>query len=228
MWYAVAVIGAAAVGAVAASSAASKAAKAQEHATDSAQATQWAMYQQTREDQLPWLTAGSDALTKLQTIVDNGPGDFAKSDYYQQGLAEENKATNAFLASRGQYASGGAAKDLQANAVNNMNKNRTNWLNEWIQTQLNPTQSLAQVGQSTATNLGNVGTNVASNVANNQVAAGNARATGYINQANATTGAINSGANALALYYGNQSQQTPPAGTTPNYTTNVQPYKFTM
>lgn len=62
--------GAAAVGTVAAgaisSSNASKAAGAQVAAANSADQTQLAMYNQTRDDQAPWRTAGSNALTALQ------------------------------------------------------------------------------------------------------------------------------------------------------------------
>jgi hypothetical protein len=193
------------------------ASNAQVEAAKIASDTQWKMYQQTRKDQLPWLTAGAEALGDLSDMVQAGPGKFENSPYYQLGLEDQNKATNAFLASRGQYASGGAAKALQANAVNNMNQNRGNWLNEWIYAKLNPTQALSGVGRTTAANLGGVATNAGNAIANNQlysgnavaqnqINSGNARATGIINQNNAITGAINSGANALAAYYANKNK----------------------
>ena len=224
MWVAAAIVASAVVGGVVASNASSKASKAQTQAAntqaaaataaaDQANDTQWAMYQQSRADMMPWLTVGTENLTKLNAMVAGGPGDYAGSPYYQLGLKEQNLATDTYNASRGLYASGKAAKDLQANAVTNMNLNRGNWLNEWITTKLNPTQSLANVGQTAASNMGgnalSTGNAVAGNTrwagdvaGNAAMTAGNARASGYINQANAITGPLQGGVNALAMYYG--------------------------
>ena len=58
---------------------------------------------------------------------------------------------------------------------------------------LTPYQSLAGVGQTTASQNAANGNAVAANIAGNTINAGNATASGYINQANAVTGAANSG-----------------------------------
>ena len=62
---------------------------------------------------------------------------------------------------------------------------------------LAPLQSLAGVGQTTATNLGNQGMTMASNVGDAYQNAANARASGYVGQANAIGGGISQGVNYL-------------------------------
>ena len=142
-------------------------------------------------------------------MIQEGPGDFAESEYYQQGLAEEEQAINRYLNSRGLYASGKAGKALSANAIANMNRNRGNWLNEWITTKLNPTQSLAGVGQTTVTNIATQGQQVGRDVARGISDIGNIRGSGYIDRSNIFTGAAQTGANAIAQYYGSKSQVQP-------------------
>ena len=65
---------------------------------------------------------------------------------------------------------------------------------------LNPLQSLAGVGQTATNTLSNEAGQYGQAMANNAAAMGNIRASGYINQANALTGAAGQGLN----YYQNQ------------------------
>jgi hypothetical protein len=181
-----------------------KAANTAEDASRLANQTQWDMYKQSRADQMPWLAAGEKALADLNKLQAEGPGDFKASQYYNEGLAEANRATDTYNASRGLYASGKAAKDLQRTAVDLNNKNRGNWLNEWIATKLNPMQSLAGVGQTAATNMAGQTLKTGNNMANNALAAGQTRAAGYINNANTATGALQGVGNALGSYYGSK------------------------
>jgi hypothetical protein len=58
------------------------------------------------------------------------------------------------------------------------------------QARLNPLQSLAGVGQTTANTLGTSGQQMASNVGEAQQNAAAARASGYVGQANALTGGL--------------------------------------
>lgn len=71
-WVAVAVGGAAAVGAGATMYASSKAAGAQADAANQANQTQMAQYQQTRQDQLPWMNRGNAAGDRLSYLLGTG------------------------------------------------------------------------------------------------------------------------------------------------------------
>jgi len=73
------------------------------------------------------------------------------------------------------------------------------WLNRYYQS-LNPLLSIAGMGQVSASNMGNMAVNTGTQMAQNALASGDARASGYINQANALTGGISSGVNNYLLY----------------------------
>lgn len=200
-----------------------KAANTAEDASKLANQTQWDMYKQSRADEKPWLEAGTQALNDLKKLQEQGPGDFKSSEYYNQGLDEANRAIDTYNASRGLYASGKAAKDLARTAVELNKANRTNWLNEWISTKLNPTQSLANVGQSAAINSANATTNLGNALAGNIMDAGQTRATGQINAANNTIGTIQGVGNALGNYYGNKPVVVRPTTTQPVVATTPSP-----
>ena len=107
------------------SQAAGEAAETQAAASREASGVQLEMYQQSRQDQMPWLEVGEAALGYLihpGGMLEKGPGDFEASDYYQQGLDQEEQAINRYLASRGQYASGKAGTALSQNALANMQR----------------------------------------------------------------------------------------------------------
>lgn len=237
-------IGVAAVGVGSAAYSSYKGRKASKEATgaivgaeEKANETQLQMYEQSRQDQLPWMQAGKRALTELyggttvdfdagpgggggffgglkptirdeEGMIQRGPGDFTESEYYQQGLAEEEKAIDRYMASRGLYGSGKAGKALTENALANLQRGRGNWLNEWIATKLTPTQSLAGVGQTAAINVGREGTMVGRDIATGIRDIGAQRGAGYIDRSNITTQALQGGANALAQYYGSRPTGT--------------------
>jgi len=207
---AAAIIGGAVIGAGASIYSANRASSAQESAAQSANATQWEMYKQSRADQLPWLQAGQKALGKLPSMILQGPGNFYASPGYQFNLAEGQKAIDRYNASRGLYASGKASKDLARFSQGLASNEYQNFVNNWIQTKLNPTQSLAQVGQTSAIGLGNQANYTAAQMGQNLQNAGNARATGYINQSNA----INQGLQGISDYYTmQQMMEKTPYGT---------------
>jgi hypothetical protein len=81
-WVAVAVAGAAVVGAVVSSKSASKAASTQAGAARDATQAQLAMYEQTREDQAPWVKTGTWALNQL--VGTQGTGGTAGEGYWTQ------------------------------------------------------------------------------------------------------------------------------------------------
>ena len=203
MWIAVAAIG----GALVAGVASNMAADTQADAANQANATQWDMYKQSRQDQLPWLQAGQEALGKLPGMIEQGPGDFQASPNYQFVQEEGNRGIDRAMAARGLYGSGKAIKDLTRFNTGLAGNEYQNFVNNWIQTKLNPTQSLGNVGQTSAQGLGNQSMNNAAMIGGNLQAAGQARASGYINKANAVTGGLQGFSDFYAMNNANQQQQ---------------------
>jgi hypothetical protein len=210
-----AIIGSALISGIAGASASSKASKAQIRGSEIADARQKEMFDKQVELQAPFREAGLTSQNRLMQYLglsgapgDEGygkyAGDFSMQDFttdpgYAFRLAEGNKALDRTAAMRGGLLSGGAVKAAQRygqemgsqeymNAFNRYQTNRAN--------QLNPLQSLMGSGQSAANTLTTAAGELGSNLAENALGAGNARASGYIGQANALTGALNQGVNA--------------------------------
>lgn len=173
---------------------------------------------QARADNEPWRVAGGNALSQLAGRTADG-GDFMRnfgmSDFqadpgYQFRLAEGMKGLTNSAAARGGLLSGAALKAASAynqnmgsqefgNAYSRFNTNRD--------AQYNKLADLAGIGQRASTSnannsmqLGRDGAmgmmNTAQQVGNNMMGAGNARASGYMAQGNALTGALNQGVSA--------------------------------
>jgi hypothetical protein len=225
-WVAGAVVG----GALISSKASSKAASAQAAATESAaaQSTEAAnraadlQYQQFREGvalQEPWRQAGITALNRLTPLATEytpfSYDEFTKDPGYAFRLSEGQKALERSATARGNLLSGGTLKAITRygqdmgsqeyqNAFNRYQAERT--------ARLQPLQSLAGVGQTTAQQMSAAGQNLASNVGNiyttNAANVGNlmtsgaaARASGYVGSANA----LNQGLGTYLNYSQNQS-----------------------
>jgi hypothetical protein len=226
-WMAAATIGSALLG----SRSASKAASTQAAATESAaqQSTEAAnraadlQYQQFRESvelSRPYREAGELALNRLipeaTQYTPFGMAQFQADPGYGFRLSEGQKALERSAAARGNLLSGATGKALTRygqemgsqeyqNAFNRYQAERT--------ARLQPLQSLAGVGQTTAQQLGTAGQNMASSIGNiytgnaanvgNLIAAGGqARASGYMGTANAIGGGLNQYLN----YSQNQAQ----------------------
>ena len=219
-WGMVAIAGSSLISGAIGSSAASKASKAQTQAAAQSDALQREMFNKQVELQAPFREAGLTAQNKLLSMLglSGAPGeagygkyagDFTMQDFttdpgYAFRLAEGNKALDRTAAARGGLLSGGAMKAAQRygqemgsqeymNAFNRYQTNRAN--------QLNPLQSLMGAGQSAANTLTTAAGQLGSDLGQNTMGAGNARASGYIGQANALTGALNQGVN---TYMGTQ------------------------
>lgn len=161
--------------------------------------------------------AGQNRLLDLLGLSKNTSGadfgkyakDFQMSDFqedpgYKFRLSEGLKGLDRQAAARGGLISGAALKAAQRygqdaaseeyqNAFNRYQVNRAN--------QLNPLQSLAGQGQTTANTLTNASQNYANSAGNLYQGMGDSRASGYIGSANALTGGLN---DALRFY---QNQQ---------------------
>lgn len=194
-------------GAAISASGAKKAAKTQAASADSAAALQQAQYEQTREDQKPWLDAGRDALNKLAPLASEytsfGMGQFQQDPGYGFRMSEGMKALERSAAARGGLLSGAAMKGIQRFGQDMASQEYMNAFNRYQverQARLSPLQSLAGVGQTSAQYLGSAGQNMATNVGQTMMSGAAARASGYVGQGNALTGALGQGLN----YYQNQ------------------------
>ena len=198
-------IGGALGGAVDQSNAAKSAAATTAAATDQATQLQREMFQQQRQDQMPWMQAGQTALNALIPMATNyqkfGMDQFQQDPGYAFRLSEGQKALDRSAAARGGLISGGALKAATRYGQDMGSQEYTNAFNRYQterNAQLNPLQSLAGIGQTATNTLGQAGQNYASNVGNalmNQgVNAGNARMIG--------SNALNSGITGALTTYG--------------------------
>jgi len=190
------IIAAAVGGSAVVNSAASKsAADAQASASRSAAKLQDKQFYQTREDQMPWMQAGKEALNKLIPLSEYqkfGMDQFEADPGYAFRLAEGQKALDRQAAARGGLISGSALKAASRYGQEMGSQEYQNAFNRYQTeraSQLAPLQSLAGIGQTTASNLGALGANNAQAVGNYLTGGANARAAGTVGAANA----INSG-----------------------------------
>lgn len=211
------------------SDAGAQAAEIQQEIAESQIAEQRRQFDRTEELQRPFYTAGVGALNQLAPMVSNytpfGMDQFKADPGYSFRMDEGMKALERSAAARGGLLSGGMMKGIQRFGQGLASDEYTNAFNRY-QTEraakLNPLQSLAGVGQTTAqqvgqagqtmasnigqvsqtmgTNLGNIYASTANSLANNAMSGAAARASGYVGQTNALTGALNTGLN----YYQNQ------------------------
>jgi len=202
-WVAGAVVGSAVIG----GNAAGRAASNQAAAADRASQLQYDQWKESVALQEPWRKAGEQALNKLIPLTDYknfSMSDFQADPGYAFRLSEGTKALERSAAARGGLMSGATGKALTRFGQDYGSQEYTNAFNRY-QTEraarLQPLQSLAGVGQTTAQQIGQSGMQMASNVGDIQQSGAAARASGYVGQANALTGALNTGLN----YY--QGQQ---------------------
>lgn len=171
-----------------------KAASAQKDAAQAGQDTQWKMYEQTRADQLPWMTQGKNSLEQLGGMMGKNGSllrpfsmkDYQKTPNYDfvrgegiRGIENSMAGRSGFgggnmLKALARYNSGLASNEFQ-NSRNNYNEDNTNIFNRL--------SALAGTGQTTAANLGSVGANTASQVAQGQSDYGDAAARRYMGRA---------------------------------------------
>lgn len=171
-----------------------KAASAQKDAAQAGQDTQWKMYEQTRADQLPWMTQGKNSLEQLGGMMGKNGSllrpfsmkDYQKTPNYDfvrgegiRGIENSMAGRSGFgggnmLKALARYNSGLASNEFQ-NSRNNYNEDNTNIFNRL--------SALAGTGQTTAANLGSVGANTANQVTQGQTDYGDAAARRYMGRA---------------------------------------------
>jgi len=203
--------------------AAAQSAAAQQAAADKSIAAQREMFDIGRADLAPYREGGTTAQNQLMTLLGIGgdqtaPGygkyarDFGMSDFttdpgYQFRLEQGMRALNASAAAKGMGMSGANIKGATEYGQNLGSQEYQNAFNRYQtnrNAQLAPLQSLYAGGQAAAAgsaaqagalgqNLGQTYTGLGQGIAQAGVAAGNAQASGYLNQANAVTNALNQG-----------------------------------
>ena len=178
------------------SRAASKAGEAQAGAAREAAQLSNEQFQQTREDQMPWMEAGGRALTKLEGAVDYTPfgmSQFQADPGYAFRLSEGQKALDRSAAARGGLISGNALKAATSYGQEMGSQEYTNAFNRYQQeraAKLQPLQSLAGVGQTTAAGLGAAGAANANAMGNYMTGGAAASAAGQVGAANAITSGL--------------------------------------
>lgn len=168
-------------GALISGSASKSAAKTQAAAADRAAELQNQQFQQSREDAAPWREAGGQAIGSLSAMLKPGY-DHTTSPGYQFRMDEGMRAINGNNAAAGLVKSGGALKDLTRFAQGLAADDFTG--------QFNRTASVAAGGQQVNSGLASLGQLAAGNAGNAMMQGANARASGYVGQANAMTGGL--------------------------------------
>lgn len=159
------------------------------------------MFNQNRADQEPWRAAGVDAINMLRFGIEPD-GDlvrrFGMSDYkadpgYGFRLSEGFEGIKRLAASQGNLLSGGVlqaltryGQDMASNEWDRANKR----FNEDQGNRYNRLAGVAGTGQSAVNQIGAQGMSMAQNVGGTMQGMGNARASGYIGQANALQGGL--------------------------------------
>ena len=165
------------------------------------------MYNQNRQDQLPWITAGQGAIGQMSQGMQPG-GQFTQT--FDQSKLQQNpgylfqlqqgqQALDRSAASKGMLLSG-----AQAQATTNYNQGMANTdynnaYNQWNNdqsTQWNRLSGIAGTGQQANSTLGNQGTSTANGIANTQASLGNSMAANSIGLGNSLTSSLNTGVNA--------------------------------
>lgn len=211
-WVAVAVAGSSVVGAVVSSDASRKASNTQADAAERAAALANDQWAQTREDNMPALEARNASLAKMREMLGiSGTGAGTMSSAltarqvqaepgYQFGLDQGQQAMQRQANARGMLNSGNAL--LAASRYGN-DYATTKYGDSWNRLQgeransFNRLASVAGLGQTGASQIGQSGQTAALNAGNNMMSAANAQAAGGLAQANTW---VNTG-NQLAGWY---------------------------
>ena len=238
-WVAGAVVGSSLIGASASRSAAGTQAAAAEQGT----AAQERMFERQVQLQEPWRKAGEAALNKLIPLTDYqkfGMSQFQADPGYAFRLSEGQKALERSAAARGGLLSGATGKALTRYGQEMGSQEYQNAFNRYQAeraAQLQPLQSLAGVGQTSANTLTNAAGQLGSNIAEGIGSAAAARASGYVGGANALTSGLGTYLNysqgqnmlnalqnqRLVNQYGAGNVYTPSGGGSTNLTWNGEP-----
>lgn len=196
-WVAVASVAVGAYSANKANSAAKDGARAQQQGLDAATAEQRRQYDQTRQDQMPWLNAGTGALAQMQALNSGDFSSFKESPDYQWTLDQGYKGLDRSAAARGGLYSGGHSADLIDYGQGQASRQYGTFYSRL--------SDLATGGNATAGSLGSLGAMMANNIGNNAIQGGMNRASSYQQRANNNSQLAAGLGGALNNWYQNNS-----------------------
>lgn len=191
-----AMLGASLGSGISGASAAQNAAKTQAQATQAAQDAQERMFNKQLELQEPFRQAGIGALNKLIPLSDYtkfGMDQFQQDPGYAFRLSEGMKALDRTAASRGGLLSGATLKGAQRYGQDMASQEYQNAFNRYQAeraAQLNPLQSLAGIGQTSANTMTGAAGAFGAQTGQNLQDIGAARASGYLGSQNALSSAL--------------------------------------
>lgn len=146
---------------------------AQQQAASEQVALQREMFERQMAMQEPYRKAGEQALNRLVPLATEytpfGQQQFQQDPGYAFRLSEGMKALNQQAAARGGLMSGNALRAAQQYVQGLASQEYQNAFNRYLaerEARLNPLQSLAGVGQTTAQQVGSAGREMASNIGN--------------------------------------------------------------
>ena len=202
-----AIVGSSAVGGIGQALGARKAAKTAANAEYAGQAMQREMFDQSRQDQMPWMKAGEAGLNQYAAMLGLNRGtdgafafdpataaratEMMRADpSYQFRLGEGRKIIENSAAARGGLLSGNTARALTDYGQNAASEEWGNILNRYA--------ALSGIGQTQANNQAAARQNLGNSFAGSMTNVGNARASGYAGMGNAISDATGN----AALMYG--------------------------
>ena len=225
-WIGAAIVGGSVLGAGIQAWGANKAAGTQADAMNNATRLQQTMWQQEQANLAPWLTSGRNAMAGLNqfmgvnpdgTVNYNAPGmsqyptqAFSASPDYQYILGQAQEATQNKASAAGGVFSGNTLSALQENAAGLASSDYNQWLNNWQNYQGNTfgrLNAMSGAGLNAAAGTANLGATTAGQIGNNMVGGANAMAAGQVGVANAFQGGLSSGINNYMGYQQLQGQQ---------------------
>jgi len=209
VWNIIIPAAAALIGGNQASRAAKSAANTSAAASDRASDLQREMFERNIELQAPFREAGVNALNKLTPLATEytpfGMQQFQEDPGYAFRMSEGMKGLERTAAARGGLISGGALKAAQRYGQEMGSQEYQNAFNRY-QTErnarLNPLQSLAGVGQTSANTLGTAGTQFANTMGNIGMNQANVMGNAQMARASAYGDTTNQLANLAGRYYG--------------------------
>lgn len=180
-------------GALIGSSAAKKAAKAQTASDQAAIAEQQRQFDLTRADLAPWREVGGQAIHGAYDMLQPGY-DYTASPGYQWRLGQGEAAIQGGAAAKGHLLSGGTLKDLATFGQGLAAQDYGDQFNRY--------STLAGLGNSATQAGGQFGQNTANSISSLLQNQGQAKASGYQNQAAAINGGLGNIATLAGLFGG--------------------------
>lgn len=174
--------------------AANSAQDAQTRASEAAIAEQRRQYDQSRQDQQPYMQYGQGQLGGLQALANGNYSGFMNSPDYLFARDQGLQAAKQHASAVGNYNSGGFAGDLAKLASGYATQNLGNYRGSL--------QWGANLGQSAASGVGQLGANAASNIGSAYGNIGQAGAQGAYDRANNWGNTLNGLAGLAGSYFG--------------------------